>query len=493
MKNLLPLVFTCLLVSITSLNAQEIKPVIPIAQTFTTQHEGTFNGTKVSYSAIGSEMYLNNDKGEPTGSMWSVSYIKSGNVDQTKRPVTFVFNGGPGSASMWLHMGFFGPKVVRVDSDAIEDDGGAPYPIEENKNGLLDITDLVFIDPIGTGYSRLIGNGKGEEYWGLNQDAESVATFIRKWVTDNNRWMSPKYIAGESFGTTRAAAVSQALEGNGQSLALNGLILISQALDYEGSTSMEDNITSYVTYMPTMAATAWYHKKAGQGKTLEVFVQEARDFAYHHYVPALYQGELIDKEAKEAISTKLAYFYGIDINFIRRANNRVLTSRFKKELLRDQGLALGTLDARYYGDDPDDTADSPELGDAASYKVSAAYTAALNHYFTNDLKITIDRAYLTSGRLGSWDWNSGGEPMYVKTSRRLANAMRRNDKMKVLVACGYYDMITPFFDAEFTFSRNAIPMERVQLTYYEGGHMMYNHVPDFNKLAKDIRVFITEK
>ena len=171
----------------------------------------------------------------------------------------------------------------------------------------------------------------------------------------------------------------------------------------------------------------------------------------------------------------------------------MLTGRFKKELLRDRGVALGTLDSRYYGDDPDDTADSPELGDASSYKVSAAYTAALNHYFTNDLKITMDRPYLTSGRLSSWDWGAGGEPMYVKTSRRLANAMRRNEGMKVLVACGYYDMITPFFDAEFTFSRNAIPMARVKLTYYEGGHMMYNHQPDFEKLANDIRAFITEK
>ncbi|MFT6826846.1 MAG: carboxypeptidase C (cathepsin A) [Roseivirga sp.] len=493
MKNLFLILFACLLLSGATLIAQETTPVIPVPQKFTTQHEGTFNGTKVSYTAVGSEMHLKNEKGEPTGSMWSVAYAKSGSIDQTKRPVTFVFNGGPGSASMWLHMGFFGPKIVRVDSDAIEDDGGAPYPIENNQEGLLDITDLVFIDPIGTGYSQLIGKGKGEDYWGLNQDAESVATFIRQWVTENNRWMSPKYIAGESFGTTRAAAVSQALEGDGQALALNGLILISQALDYEGSTSIDDNITSYVTYMPTMAATAWYHKKAGQGKTLEAFAQEARDFAYNDYVSALYKGDIISKEEKDAISNKLAYFYGIDINYIKRANNRVLTGRFKKELLRDRGLALGTLDARYFGDDPDDTADSPELGDASSYKVSAAYTAALNYYFTNDLKITMDRPYLSSGRLSSWDWNAGGEPMYVKTSRRLANTMRRNDKMKVLVACGYYDMITPFFDAEFTFSRNAIPMERVKLTYYEGGHMMYNHQPDFTKLAKDIREFITEK
>jgi carboxypeptidase C (cathepsin A) len=493
MKNIKSLLLIAIFSTFTliSVEAQEKKAKpIPEAQSFTTQHEGNFGGKKISYSAKGSEMHLKNAKGEPTGSMWSVAYTKSGNVNQSTRPVTFVFNGGPGSASMWLHMGFFGPKVVRVDSDAKEDDGGAPYPIDVNTDGLLDITDLVFIDPIGTGYSTLIGKGEGKEYWGLNEDAQSIAKFMRQWITENNRWMSPKYIAGESYGTTRAAAVSQALEGGGQSMALNGLILISQALDYQGSTSVNDNVRSYITYLPSMATTAWYHKKAGQGKTIEAFAQEAREFAYNDYVSALYKGDYLSKNEKDQLASRLSYFTGLDKGFILRANNRVLMGRFKKELLRDQGLAIGTLDGRYTGDDPDDTADSPELGDASSYKVSAAYTAALNHYFTNDLKITMDRPYLTSGRLGGWNWGARGEPMYVKTSRSLANAMRRNDKMKVLVACGYYDLITPFFDAEFTFSRNAIPFERVDFTYYEGGHMMYNHKPAFVQLANDIRAFI---
>lgn len=473
--------------------AQEEPKALYTPQTFTTQHEGNFGGKKVSYTATGKETFLKNDKGESIGALWSVAYTKNGNIDPTTRPVTFVFNGGPGSASMWLHLGFFGPKVVRVDSDANEDDGGAPYPIEANKEGLLDITDLVFIDPIGTGYSQLIGKGKGEDFWGLNEDANSIAQFMRLWVTENNRWMSPKYVAGESYGTTRAAALAQALEGNGQNMALNGLILISQALDYQGSTSINDNITSYVTYLPSMATTAWYHKKSGAGKTIEAFAREARDFAYGDYVSALYKGDFLTANEKEAITEKLAYFTGLDKGFIKRANNRVLMGRFKKELLRNEGLAIGTLDGRYSGDDPDDTADSPELGDPSGYKVSAAYTAALNHYLVNELNIKMDRPYRTSGGLSSWNWASGGEPMYVKTSRRLANAMRRNDKMNVLVACGYYDLITPFFDAEFTFSRNAIPMERVKFTYYEGGHMMYNHRPSFTQLAKDIRSFIEGK
>ena len=471
------------------LQAQDEKPIYA-PKKFVTQHEGTFGGKKISYTATGSETHLKNADGESIGALWSVAYTQNGKIDPTQRPVTFIFNGGPGSASVWLHLGFFGPKVVSVDSNGMEDDGGAPYPLIDNPMGLLDLTDMVFIDPIGTGYSQVIGKGKGSDFWGLDEDARSIAQFMRTWVTENNRWMSPKYIAGESFGTTRAAAVSQELERNGQNMALNGLILISQALDYQGSTSINDNIRSYITYLPSMAVTAWYHKKAGAGKTIEAFAQEARDFAYNDYVSALYQGDLLTEDESNAISQKLAYFTGLDLAFVKRSNNRILMGRFKKELLRNQGLAIGTLDGRYYGDEADDTADSPQLGDPSSYKISSAYTAALNHYFTNDLQIKMDRPYVTSGGVRSWNWGRGGEPMYVKTSRRLANAMRRNEKMKVLVANGYYDLITPFFDAEFTFSRNGIPSDRVSLTYYEGGHMMYNHQPSFEKLARDIREFL---
>ena len=468
--------------------AQEKKPIY-MPKKFVTQHEGVFGGKKMSYTATASETFLKNADGNSVGSIWSVAYTQNGKIDPANRPVTFIFNGGPGSASVWLHLGFFGPKVVSVDSDAIEDDGGAPYPLLDNKLGLLDLTDMVFIDPIGTGYSQVIGEGKGKDFWGLDEDARSISQFMRTWVTQNNRWMSPKYIAGESFGTTRAAAVSQELERNGQNMALNGLILISQALDYQGSTSINDNIRSYITYLPSMAVTAWYHKKAGAGKTIEAFAQEARDFAYNDYVSALYKGDLLTVAESEEISQKLAYFTGLDLGFVKRSNNRILMGRFKKELLRDQGLAIGTLDGRYFGDEADDTADSPQLGDPSSYKISSAYTAALNHYFTNDLQVNMNRPYITSGGVKSWNWGEQGEPMYVKTSRRLANAMRRNEKMKVLVANGYYDLITPFFDAEFTFSRNGIPSDRVMLTYYEGGHMMYNHQPSFEKLAKDLREF----
>jgi carboxypeptidase C (cathepsin A) len=476
--------------------AQESEKPIPDPVIFETSHQGTFHGKSISYKAIAGETYLKNSDGEPTAAVWSTAYVKD-EPDPSKRPVTFIFNGGPGSASVWLHMGVFGPRVVQVDSDAKSDDGAAPFKVINNNLALLDITDLVFIDPVGTGYSQVIGKGKVEDFWGLKEDANSIAQFMRLWITQNQRWQSPKYIAGESFGTTRAGAVTAALEGGGQTMALNGLILISQALDYQGSTSAHDNIASYFTYFPTMAATAWYHGKAGQGKALEDFVQEAREFAYNVYLPALYQGNQLSTENKRTLASRIAYFLGLDPEYVLLSDNRILTSRFKKELLRKEGKTIGTLDGRYLGEEGDQTADRPTLGDASSYAIDAAYTGALQDYFARTLKVRMDRPYLTSNSkiYGKWNWKpvpegSGWEPSYVNVARGLGESMRRNKDLKVMVANGYYDLITPFLDAEYTFARHDIPMDMVQMFYYEGGHMMYNHRPDFEKLVEDIRGFM---
>ena len=473
------------------------KKTIPEPKSFITTHQGSFGGKTIRYKATAKETYLKNAKGEPVASLWSVAYTQEPTTDPSRRPVTFIFNGGPGSASVWLHMGLFGPKLIQVNSDAKEDDGAAPYPMANNQYGLLDLTDMVFIDPIGTGFSQVIGEGKVEDYWGLNEDARSVAQFIRQWITENKRWFSPKYIAGESFGTTRAAAVTSVLEGGGQNMALNGLILISQALDYAGSTSAHSNITSYITYLPSMAATAWYHKKAGQGKTLEDFVQECRDFTYNSYAPALYKGQLLSEEERNQIADRLSYFTSLDKKYILRSNLRILMHRFQKQLLADQGLAIGRLDGRFMGDEVDDLSDGPHLGDPSGYQIGAAYTAALNHYFAGDLNIEMDRPYLTSNsEIGNkWRWRTVPEGQYweptpVSVSRLLGESMRRNTELKVLVANGYYDLITPFFDAEFTFTRNGIVWDRVTMTYYEGGHMMYTHQPDLIKLSNDIRKFL---
>tara|TARA_R110001606_G_scaffold234205_1_gene381919 strand:+ start:1059 stop:2564 length:1506 start_codon:yes stop_codon:yes gene_type:complete len=490
------ILFLCLFSQAQETKKDTSPKPIPEAKSFVTKHQGVFGGKTIDYTTTAKETFLTNKDGDSIASFWSVAYTKTSMGDVTKRPVTFVFNGGPGSASMWLHMGFFGPKIVKVDSEAKNDDGAAPYNLVNNVNGLLDLTDLVFIDPVGTGYSRLVGKGEGKDFYGLKEDVDSFAQFIRKWVTENERWFSPKYLAGESYGTTRAAALGKALEGSGQNMALNGMILISQALDYAGSTSEPNNITSFITYLPSMAATAWYHKKAGQGKTLESFTQECRDFTYNTYVPALYKGNLLTDEEKNAIAEKLAYFTGLDKTYILRSNLRILMGRFQKQLLLDKGLAIGRLDGRFMGDEEDKVSEKPHLGDAASYQISAAYTASLNHYFASELKIKMDRPYITSGGGSNWRWRTVPdtqywEPMPVNTAPDLGETMRRNTAMKVMVASGYYDLITPFFDAEYTFDRNGIVKERVQMKYYEAGHMMYTHEPDLIQLSKDIREFIS--
>lgn len=477
---------------------KEPKPISP-PKSFVTQHQIRIGTENISFTATAAETYLKDKNAEPVASIWSVAYTRSDVGDMTRRPVTFVFNGGPGSASVWLHMGMFGPELVKVPSDANQDDGAAPYQLKANEAALLDLTDLVFIDPVGTGFSQVIGKGKVTDFWGLNEDAASIAQFMRLWITQQKRWMSPKYIAGESFGTTRAVAVANRLEQGGQNMALNGLILISQALDYAGSTSVHDNITSYLTYLPSMAATAWYHKKAGQDQSLEDFVESSRQFTYDDYAPALYRGHLLSETTRDKLAERLSHFTGLDKNYILQSNLRILMPRFQKKLLAEKGLAIGRLDGRFMGDEIDEVTERPHLGDPASYQISSAYTAALNHYMTATLEVEMDRPYLTSnGEIGQkWRWRTVPdgrywEPSPVNVSRQLGETMQRNTAMRVLVAAGYYDLICPFFDAEYTFARNGIPKERVEITYYEAGHMMYTHEPDFLKLSKDIRAFLEQ-
>ncbi len=474
----------------------EMRP-IPLSKEFVTNHTGTFGGKIIRYKAIAGDNFLTNHEGDTTASIWSVAYLADSPLS-VSRPVIFVFNGGPGSASVWLHMGLFGPQLTKVQSDAKQDDGAAPYPLIPNPVGILDLADMVFIDPVGTGYSRVVGKGKAEDYWGLNEDAASIAQFIRMWTTKNKRWNAPKYIAGESFGTTRAVAVTEKLEGDGQELSLNGLILISQALDYQGSTSEHDNIVSFVTYFPSMAATAWYHKKAGQGKTLEAFVDEARKFALDDYVSSLYKGSGLPPSEKNRITERISYFTGLTNSYIELSDQSILIPRFRKELLREKGITIGQLDGRYMGSEADQIDDKPTLGDASGYNISGAYTASLNHYFSSVLHVEMDRPYRTSNHeIGQkWRWrdtpdNAYWEPKYVNVARKLGNSMRANKDLKVMVASGYYDLICPFFDAEYTFARNGIVGDRIQYTYYESGHMMYVHEPSLLKLGQDIRAFLT--
>jgi len=473
---------------------------VPPPTQFVSEHRARFNNQTIEYTATAGETYIRDNDGEPKASIFTFAYTKKNVADDEARPVTFVWNGGPGSASLWLHMGSFGPQRVSVPSDASHA-GAPPYPILSAPETILDVTDLVFIDPVGTGFSRALGEHEGTEFWGLNEDATSMAEFIRTWTTENGRWNSPRFLLGESYGTTRGAAVAKILEGEFM-MSLNGIIFISQALDYQGSTPyIRDNIIAHITYMPTMSAAAWYHDKVSpRPESLEQFLAESRAFATDELLPALFKGNTLDQQTRAEVRDRLAYFTGLSPAYVERANLRVQGRRFAKELLREDGLAIGLLDARYKTDDVDDLGTGP-AGDAADMAISSAFKAGMMDYMRNDLGVDWDRIYLAPGddEVGKqWRYRTAPdgqsyEPMFVNTARDLAAALRINPSLKVLMSSGYYDLVTPFFDAEFTLGRHDILAEQVIYKYYEGGHMMYVNEPSRTQLLEDTRAFILEQ
>ncbi|MFQ5534610.1 MAG: S10 family peptidase [Sphingomonadales bacterium] len=470
--------------------ASSTKPLV-----FVTRHSGRFNGQTVKYTATAGETYLKDSDGKPTASIFSVAYVRDGVSDPTRRPVVFIFNGGPGSASLWLHMGAFGPRRVDAPPSNAEDDGAPPFPIVDNRASILDIADLVFIDPVGTGFSHALGEKDGKDFWGITEDARSVSQFIRRWITTNKRWNSPKYLAGESYGTFRAAAVTHELEGGLNDVALNGIILISTVLDLTGSDTRPGNEAPYVSFLPTYAATAWYHNKvADRPETVEAFIEEARQFALNDYAVALLKGSRLDGETRAAIIARLARFTGLSETYIDRANLRVSPARFQKELLRDQGKTVGRLDGRFTGIDYDDAGERPDA-DPSFYAIDGAYTGAVNHYLATELNVEMDRQFepLSFAVNRGWNWNIDGDrgrPSYINVAPYVGTAMRQNKHFRVLVASGYYDFATPFFGAENSMARNGIMPERVTMTYYPAGHMMYVHAPSLKQLNADVRAFI---
>jgi carboxypeptidase C (cathepsin A) len=455
---------------------------------FTTQHTGTFHGQRVAYTATVAETILENEKHEREAAIWSTAYVKDGVEDPATRPVTFLWNGGPGSASLWLHMGAFGPKRVDVPSDA-RDDGGPPYGLLDNPGTFLDVSDIVFIDPVGTGFSHSLEKSEGKDYWGVRQDARSVARFIRQWISKGNRWNSPKFIGGESYGTTRSAAVVHELEGSFDDVAINGILLISTILDFSLDSNETGNELGYVAMLPTMAATAHYHGKAGKGQALAAFVQQARVFALNDYAHALLQGNMLSAEERTAVRAQLARFTGLSETYLELANLRVRPDRFQKELLRDRGLTVGRLDSRYTGEDLDAAGESPD-DDPSFYGIDGAYATALNAYLRGALGVDLPDSYKVIGGLGGpWDWKLG-DPFYFNVAPYVGEAMRQNSGLRVFVASGYYDMATPFFGAEYSLNRSGVVPARLEFTYYEAGHMMYVNHEALAKLQQDVHEFI---
>ncbi|WP_210413952.1 S10 family peptidase [Luteithermobacter gelatinilyticus] len=468
---------------------------IPEPRVFKTTHKGRFNGKTFEYTAVAGDTHLKNDKGEVVASIFSIAYTKNGVKDPSTRPITFFFNGGPGSASLWLHMGAFGPKRVVVPSDA-ENAGAAPYPLVDNELSLLDVTDLVFIDPVGTGYSRAIGKGDGKDFWGIKEDAKSVGDFIRLYISQNNRWNSPKYVGGESYGTTRTAALVEELQEGYNSMALNGVILVSSILDFQTVDGGPGNVEPYIFFLPTYAATAWYHGKVDkEGRTLESFIQEARDFALNDYAVALFKGNRLTDAERAEILDKLSLYTGLDRDYLEKTRLRVNEFRFMRELLREEGKVVGRLDSRYTGEEQDDAGET-FTADPSGYGISAAYTAAINDYLSRGLKVDRDDTYeVLSHKPGKeWNWKTdeswtGGYPTLGPV---IARGLRQNKDFRVYVANGYYDLATPFFATEETFSQYGMDISRVTMTYYEAGHMMYTHEPSLEKLASTVRRFILE-
>lgn len=462
----------------------------PERQVRTRDLTGTFGGQRIAYRATMADTILSNDEGKPEAVIVTTSYVKTP-VDPS-RPVFFIYNGGPGSGSVWLQMGAFGPKRVAIPSDA-KDDGAPPYPLLDNPDSLLDVADLVFIDPPGTGFSYLTQGTDPKKYYGLRQDGRAVADVIRRWINDNGRWGSPKYLGGESYGTSRTAMVVDELEGGTYNdVGLNGLILISTILDFAGREPTPGNEMAYVVTLPNMAAAAYYHGKV-QAPSVEAIAEEARRFAIGPFASALLKGQDLPQAEREAVRKELSRLTGLSEEYLEQANLRVTDQRFYKELLRDRGLTIGRLDARYTGRDFDNAGETPDA-DPSFYGIDAGYTAAINQWARETLGYTTDRQYLSIGNVGGqWDWSLGsgwGRNAYLNIAPLVGKAMRQNSGLRVFNAQGWYDFATPFFGAEYSLKRTGIPQDRITWKYYDAGHMMYIRDEDRAKLSADIRAFI---
>jgi carboxypeptidase C (cathepsin A) len=430
---------------------------------------------------------------KPRAQLFFIAYTLDGVKDASRRPVTFSFNGGPGSSSVWLHLGLLGPK--RVLTDDFGNTPPPPYALTDNEHTLLEHSDLVFIDPIGTGFSRMVEGEKVKEYHDYTRDIQSVGEFIRLYLSRHHRWASPKFIIGESYGTTRAAGLSQHLQERYQ-LYVNGLMLVSCALDFATLRFDAGNDLPYVLYLPTYTATAWHHQRlpvALQKKPLAQVVKQAEEFAESVYAPALFKGARLTGKERAAVATRLAELTGLQAAFVERCDLRVSIWRFTKELLREQGLTVGRLDSRFTGRDRDDAGEMFEF-DPSHINLDGAYGALINHYLRQTLNYSDDLPYEVLARFYmNWGWKdySGRYPHVGETLRR---AMHQNPHMRVYVASGYFDLATPHFATDYTLDHlgaRAEMQSNITKRYFDSGHMMYIHKPDLQRLAADLRQFVS--
>jgi len=469
-----------------------------------TNHSVSVNGRSYAYKATAGTLTIRDDKDVADANIFYVAYTVGEGRDSEKRPVTFFYNGGPGSASLWLHMGSFGP--VRVATSSPKATAPAPYELVANADSLLDKSDLVFIDAVGTGFSKGLPKEKdgkpadkdenpNKRFWGTDQDIEAFGRFIVRYITVNKRWNSPKFLFGESYGTPRSAGLARYLENQG--VSLNGVVLLSSILNYGSRIPGLDN--DYVNLLPTFAAIAWYHNKIpNKPAAMEPFVEEVRQFARGEYAVALAKGQDLGPTERDAIAQKLSRYTGLSPQYLKDANLRVSQPRFRKELLRDQRRTLGRFDGRFEGIDTDAAGESPEF-DPSSTAISGAFISALNDYLTRELKYTSDVAYKTSAgsAIGDWDWRHAlpGSSRKVQLPAMvgdLSEAMRTNPHLKVLSANGWFDLATPFFATEYDLAHLDIdPSLRKNLSfaYYPSGHMVYLNLDALKQMKVDLNKF----
>jgi carboxypeptidase C (cathepsin A) len=456
-------------------DAQPVKRSIP------------FHGHSLGYTVTPGHLTVRNDKDEPTASMFYVAYTMPANG--RPRPVTFLFNGGPGSSSMWLHMGSVGP--MKVDASAPDTIPGPPFRYGPNPDTLLDITDLVFIDAPTTGLSRTLGKAEPKDFFGVDKDLDVFTRTIERYLTKYQRWNSPKFIIGESYGTTRAAGLSNALLNDG--VQLNGIAFVSTVFnfaDFQGDQSLVD-------FLPTYAAAAWYHGKIANKPDLDTYIAQAREFASGPYAMALQKGNTINDSEKDSVAQQMAQLTGLSADYILRSNLRVQPSRFQRELLRDRHQVIGRIDSRFVGTEPDN------VGEAADYDpqgtaITGGFVAALNDYLFRDLGYKTPLTYRPNNYAGignDWDLTHkgpSGQQQIADTSDDLSTAMRQNPRMKVLSVAGVFDLATPFHGAEYEFKH--LPLEaqlqaNIRYTYYPAGHMMYIDPVSANQLKANLANF----
>ncbi|WP_454827530.1 S10 family peptidase [Paraburkholderia xenovorans] len=474
-------------------NAKPESAAIPVPPetSSVTQHSIRLDGRKIDYTATAGNLLLRDRTGQANASVFYVAYTVASKTPAT-RPVTFLFNGGPGAGSVFLMIGSFGPKRARTASPGITPP--APYTLADNPDSLLGTTDLVFIDAVGAGLSRVVGHGTGREFWGVDQDLNAFSQFIDRYLSVNQRWNSPKYLLGESYGTARAAMLAYQLGQD--NIALNGVILMSSVLDSAAFSAGSDFKSE--SYLPSFAAIAWYHDRiVPKPASLPAFLDDARAFARGPYAQALAQGDALPDAERDAIAARVAQFTGLDVGYVKRSRLRLYPSRYRSELLRDQARSVGRYDARFEGIDFDSVSERPDY-DASVSSVSSAFDAALHQHFAQDLHFTPADRYrvFNDEALMQWDWKHRawwGERLPVPyAAGDLAEAMRQNPQLRVMSLNGYFDLATPFYATEYALAHLGVdaPLRaNVRITYYPTGHMIYLDDAALHTLKGDLASF----